>query len=239
MENRDILQSFTDILQKKPNVNSLTTQLLNCVRNGKSKVLKSIFSKPDYHSRTRLITGSDISFVHVMFQFMLTQIAWAAIEGGMNELTAAAVYLDYRKKAAEVDSGQELQNLLQESLVKYTDMVAVLQNKKLPPLAQRCNEYISGHLYEPVNVNGIAKKLRVSRSYLSRLYKAACGETIIERIHKEKITAAEMLLVYSQFSLVDIAMELGFSSQSHFSQVFGKEKGMTPYQYRAIKKAQI
>jgi AraC-like DNA-binding protein len=226
-------------LQEEPNLSNLTTQLLNCVRGGKSRDLKKIFSRPDYHGREYLIAGSDINLAHTVFQFFLPHIAWAAIESGVNELTAATVYLDYRKKELEVNSGQKLQNLLRASLVEYADMVAALQKEKLPPLAQRCREYIAGHLYDSINVNHIARKLRVSRSYLSHAYRAACGETIIGRIRKEKTTAAEVLLAYSRLSLVEIALQLGFSSQSHFTQVFNKEKGMTPHQYREAKKAQI
>jgi AraC-like DNA-binding protein len=232
----DILQRYTDILQKEPNASSLNMQVLNCVRSGKSRDLKKFFSRPEFRDRSHLAVANDIDFAHLAFQLTLQRTAWTAVESGINELAAITVYLDYRKKAAEAGSVEEVQNLLQASQIDYADMVDALKKEKLPPLAQRCREYIAAHIYEPVNVNRIAKKLRVSRSYLSRTYKEACGETIIERIHKEKIAAAEMLLVHSQSPVVNIAMDLGFSSQSHFSQVFRKEKGMTPSQYRALKK---
>lgn len=239
MGNRDVLQSYTDIMQEEPNVSSFTTQLLNCVRGGKINALKKIFSRPDFHDREQLITGSDINLVRTAFQFMLVNVAWTAIEEGVNELAGAAIYLDYRKKEMGIDSGQELQKLLRASIVQYTDMVAALKKEKLPPLAQRCREYIAGHIYDSINVNHIARKLRVSRSYLSHTYKAACNETIIERIHKEKTAAAEILLTHSGLPLVEIAMRLGFSSQSHFTHVFSREKGMTPHQYQVLKKTQI
>jgi AraC-like DNA-binding protein len=48
----------------------------------------------------------------------------------------------------------------------------------------------------------------------------------------EKVKLAQNLLVYSEYSLVDISMYLGFSSQSHFGRVFKKYTGLTPNDYR-------
>jgi AraC-like DNA-binding protein len=239
MDNRDILENYRDIVREKRDVNDLHTELLNCVCGGKINDLKEIFARSDFCGVASLMDGSDINFASAVFEFLLPQMARAAVEGGVNEMTAAAVYLNYKGKAARVASGRELQKLLKTSFLEYAEMVAALKNKNLPVLARRCHEYIAAHLYEPITVNAIAQKFRMSRSYLSHAYKAACGETIVERIHKEKIAAAEVLLTYSRHSLVEIALELGFSSQSHFTQVFSKERGITPHQYLASKKAQI
>jgi AraC-like DNA-binding protein len=219
--------------------NDLCTQLLHYVRNGNSAYIKKIFSNLDHSGLMRFLMGDDTQFAHNVFQFLEPQIARAAIEGGVSEIAAAAVYFDHRKKAERVNSGQEMQNLLYDSYIEYANMVASVQTKKLPILAHRCRDYIREHLYEPIAVSQIAQKLNVSRSYLSHAYKTACGETILERIHKAKIAAAEVLLEYSRLSLADIAAQLGFASQSHFTQIFCKQSGITPRQYRESKKANI
>jgi AraC-like DNA-binding protein len=40
------------------------------------------------------------------------------------------------------------------------------------------------------------------------------------------------MLIYSDYSYMDIALSLGFSSQSAFNSVFRKATGMTPGQFR-------
>ena len=47
-----------------------------------------------------------------------------------------------------------------------------------------------------------------------------------------KIEKAQHMLKYSDYSLVEIANYLAFSSQSHFIQTFKKLIGVTPKKYR-------
>ena len=43
---------------------------------------------------------------------------------------------------------------------------------------------------------------------------------------------AQNMLSYSNYSILDISMSLGYPSQSAFSTVFKKQTGMTPKKYR-------
>ncbi|MBQ3948153.1 MAG: helix-turn-helix transcriptional regulator, partial [Ruminococcus sp.] len=51
-------------------------------------------------------------------------------------------------------------------------------------------------------------------------------------ILKAKITTAQNILIFSDFPISEIAVSLGFSSQSAFSAAFRKLTGMTPMSYR-------
>jgi AraC-like DNA-binding protein len=56
--------------------------------------------------------------------------------------------------------------------------------------------------------------------------------SIKEFITRAKISTAENLLKFSDFSYLDISLAMGFSSQSAFISVFKKLNGITPKQYR-------
>jgi AraC-like DNA-binding protein len=58
------------------------------------------------------------------------------------------------------------------------------------------------------------------------------GISLSKYIQDLKIEKAKNLLQYSDYSIVDIANYLSFSSQSHFIQVFQKKTGFTPHRYR-------
>ncbi|MBP3397122.1 MAG: helix-turn-helix transcriptional regulator [Clostridia bacterium] len=47
-----------------------------------------------------------------------------------------------------------------------------------------------------------------------------------------RIEQARRLISAGDKSMLEIALELGFCSQSHFNKVFKKETGMTPAAYR-------
>ena len=47
----------------------------------------------------------------------------------------------------------------------------------------------------------------------------------------QKINQAKRLFIYSNMTSSEIAFRLGFSSQSHFGQMFKKHTGLTPRQF--------
>jgi len=52
-----------------------------------------------------------------------------------------------------------------------------------------------------------------------------------------RICRARELLVTSALDLVEIAMEMGFSDQSHLTHAFRRETAMTPAAYRRLHRA--
>ena len=47
-----------------------------------------------------------------------------------------------------------------------------------------------------------------------------------------RIDESKKLLIYSNKSIQDIAYDIGFNYQSHFSTVFKKMENLTPLEYR-------
>lgn len=97
-----------------------------------------------------------------------------------------------------------------------------------------CKEYIYSHIKERITIEELAETLGVSASYLSRLFKKETGDSVSAYIRRQKIEMAQNLLRYSDYSLIDIANRLSFSSQSHFIQQFRELTGMTPKRYRNL-----
>ncbi len=95
-----------------------------------------------------------------------------------------------------------------------------------------CMDFIYSHLNTRITVQVLSDYTGLSASYLSRLFKKELGISISDYILEKKIEKAENLLKYSDYSLVDIANYLAFSSQSHFIQTFKKAVGLTPNKYR-------
>lgn len=58
------------------------------------------------------------------------------------------------------------------------------------------------------------------------------GISLSRYILREKIERAKNLLTYSEYSYIEIATYLGFSSQSHLGAQFKKITGFTLLQYR-------
>ena len=76
--------------------------------------------------------------------------------------------------------------------------------------------------------------MKIHPTYLSKLFSKEVGMSFKEFIMHARVKAAKNMLVYSDFSYMDIALSLGFSSQSAFISTFGKLTGLTPGKYRAL-----
>lgn len=72
----------------------------------------------------------------------------------------------------------------------------------------------------------------MSEYHFSRLFKKAAGYSPSQFFIKLRMARARQLLVETEQSVIDIGLEVGYSSPSHFSQVFKREVGVTPTQYR-------
>lgn len=95
-----------------------------------------------------------------------------------------------------------------------------------------CIDYIYEHIHDRITIKELAEYLSLSESYLSKLFHKEVGVTLSQYIMNLKLEKAKNLLQYSEFSVVDIANYLSFSSQSHFIQTFQKSIGLTPHKYR-------
>lgn len=95
--------------------------------------------------------------------------------------------------------------------------------------------YIEEHIDEKLTLEMISSTFYVNKHYLSHYFKKETGFSIFEYIKTQKIVAAKKLL-QSGVSVTQTAMELGFSSDSHFIGVFKQMTGTTPKKYIMEKK---
>lgn len=78
----------------------------------------------------------------------------------------------------------------------------------------------------------LAKRLGVSASYLARAYRAATGRTLHGRIAQLRLAEALRRLAAGATDLTALALELGYSSHSHFTAEFRRHLGVPPSRFR-------
>ncbi len=97
---------------------------------------------------------------------------------------------------------------------------------------RRVCAHIDAHLAERLALPGLAELAGVSRAHFARAFKAATGIAPARYVQKRRLLWAQKLLRSSDRSLVDIALETGFSSQSSFTTAFRSVVGESPARYR-------
>ena len=95
-----------------------------------------------------------------------------------------------------------------------------------------CMCYIHNHINVPISLDDVASSIGRSVSYTGNLFKKETGKTLGSYIAECRLEEARSLLHYTEMTLAEISSYLCFSSQSYFQNVFKKEYGVTPMQYR-------
>lgn len=90
---------------------------------------------------------------------------------------------------------------------------------------------ILDHIDTEISLNKIAKKLFISRSYLSMLFREKTGLNLIDYITFVKIERAKILLSDHNQKNYEIAAKIGYCDE-YFTKLFKKVVGVTPTAYR-------
>lgn len=97
-------------------------------------------------------------------------------------------------------------------------------------ITQVC-QYINDNLAEPLTLEIVSAQVHINSTYLSRLFKKEAGTTFNSYISQLRIQRAAQLLETGR-KITDISGMVGFENAKYFSQVFKKQMGMTPQEYR-------
>ena len=98
---------------------------------------------------------------------------------------------------------------------------------------QRVRNYVEAHLDEDLSLTVLAGVACLSPYHFSRSFKQATGIGLQRYVIQRRLEHAKRLLRQTHQPLALIAQEAGFADQSHLTQVFRREMGMTPGRYRA------
>lgn len=160
-------------------------------------------------------------------------IATACIDSGMGHDEAYTLADIYIGKADQCRTEEELLRLFQDLQLDFAERIQEIKKQAVISLhVRKCIDYIYEHLQEQLTVNALAAYCELNPSYLSRLFVEETGIHMKQFIRNAKIDTAQNLLKYTELSYLDIAISLGFSSQSTFIDVFRKITGTTPRKYR-------
>jgi len=86
--------------------------------------------------------------------------------------------------------------------------------------------------FAPITLAAMAEVAGMSPSCFIRSFKRSTGMTPHRFVVEQRVAAARRLLETSDLPIVEIALGVGFSSQSHFGVAFRQVTGESPARYR-------
>ncbi len=93
-------------------------------------------------------------------------------------------------------------------------------------------EWMAEHIAEEFNLDRLAAQAGLSKFYFNRLFKSALGVSPSRYHMTLRMDAAKRLLRESKMTIISVALEVGYANPSHFAQLFRRETGLSPSDYR-------
>lgn len=116
---------------------------------------------------------------------------------------------------------------------QHAEDPAGTRRAEISSLVQQCVEYVYDHLEEKLYLTEMADKFSISREHLTRSFKKQLGVSFHQFVMGARIDHAKQLMLGDpELTLVETALLAGFSTQSHFSNIFRSLTGFSPTEYR-------
>jgi AraC family transcriptional regulator len=93
---------------------------------------------------------------------------------------------------------------------------------------RRVTEYVEANIAEPLSLADLAAAAGLTRMHFAAQFRVATGLPPHEYVLRRRIERAQEMLVEDDASLVDVALSVGFQTQSHFTSVFKRFVGQPP-----------
>jgi AraC family transcriptional regulator len=97
---------------------------------------------------------------------------------------------------------------------------------------RRISDLMANSLADDFCLARLAREAEMSEFHFSRMFKRTTGRSPSQYFISLKMERARGLLRQTRKSIIEIGLELGYTSPSHFAQVFRRETGSTPGTYR-------
>src|SRR4029077_12622514 len=90
------------------------------------------------------------------------------------------------------------------------------------------------HLADEFSLIRLAQEANMSEFHFSRAFKRTTGLTPSQYFIHLRLKKARRLLRETNRSIIEIGLDVGYTSPSHFAQIFRREVGLSPSEYRRL-----
>ncbi len=108
--------------------------------------------------------------------------------------------------------------------------------EKVRKAMHNATECVGSGRGEVLTPSYLAESVGLSAGRLSHAFREICGMPVGEFIEKEKLAYARRLLCDTDKSVLEVALDCGFSDHSYFTKRFRESVGVVPTEYRRMKR---
>ena len=177
-------------------------------------------------------SGMNFEIIKVRIIELVVIISRTAIEAGVGAKDLMGLNYSYFTELNRATDLDELLFKLNDILTNFINRVSATKEKKKKIKIRKITDYINQNFTRKMKSEEVANIGGLSTSRCLHLFKEETGLSLSEYIKKLRIDYGKYLLLNSDISLADCAIEAGFFDQSHFTKTFKQVERMTPSQFR-------
>ena len=137
----------------------------------------------------------------------------------------------YIDRAAEI-----LKTACDQPVAAKRDMPPPARLPLAPWQLSRVTRFIESNLDDAIKIKGLAAIARLSPSYFCRAFKHSLGVSPYAYVVRRRVECAREMLTGSERPLAEIALNCGFTDQSHLTRMFKRSVGVSPGAWRRVQR---
>ena len=161
-------------------------------------------------------------------------LARATIQAGVNPDSAFALSDSLIRQVEDMNSKTAVLAFEEAILLHFIDSVNERLEGAYSIPVTKAIHYIENRLTKRILLSDVAVYAGVHPAYLSGRFRAETGSTFSGFVTQRKIQESSYFVKHTKYSISDIAVMYGYSSQSHYITSFRRVMGMTPMEFRRM-----
>ncbi len=179
--------------------------------------------------------GEDMDHCHVVMHQLLGDTISAFDAIGLEYRLVPSIGSNPFRQLTSFKTLEEIERWFVELVEGARHLLEGRRQKHSRLKAVEAEEYIRDHYMEPdLSLQKVCSALAVSKSYLSSIFKAHCGMTLVEYLTTVRMERAKMLLSSEDRKIYEVAEAVGFRDAHYFSLTFKKQTGQSPTEFREL-----
>lgn len=142
-------------------------------------------------------------------------------------------YVDFNRKINQLETLGQIKLEYCNLFTGIVDKINRNRDDKYDIIVNNAIRYIhNNYTGQNLSLNSIAEALKISPSYLARLFKEAVAKTISDYLREIRLEKAKEYLKSTSLTIDEITDKIGWGNKKYFSTVFKQTQGVTPMEYR-------
>ncbi|MCD1653369.1 response regulator [Treponema zuelzerae] len=135
-------------------------------------------------------------------------------------------------------SAQEFTDLATKICLKFIELRDSGNSCHHKKIVQKACDFIKENFNTPdISLNTVAAHVSLSPTHFSTIFAQEMSVTFIDYLTGARMEKVKELLVTTDEKIVSIAFSVGYNEPNYLSYIFKKREGLTPKEYRTMKKA--